>query len=450
MKRMAAGIPAALSAAAIAAALVTTTAGAAPAASPSGTSAAAANPLASPFYRYTGATPLADLALGAVLKTRTITARIQGVPTPLKATQLLFRTQNALGKPDVGVTTVIKPSVPSPLGPKVIAYDSFYDSLNPADEPSAAFAGGTGSGNAIPDLETGLIAPLLLAGYTIVDADTEGQTADFAAGPEYGHVTLDSLRAATRSAATGIGATSPIGLVGYSGGAIGAGWAAQQAPTYAPGIAGRIVGTAIGGVLVDPAHNLHYVSGSQQWADVMPMALAGVGRAYHVDLTPYLSATGRQIVASLQKASITTTLGTHPGLTWQQLAKPAYNQPEKVPVYVRLVNRLIMGRGQTPTAPMFIGQGAGGRLEGTSPSPTYGKGDGVMVTGDVRTLAREYCSRGVRVRYQQYPLSHTTSAPLWIPQALGWLEARFLGTTAPSSCGAIAPGNPLTPLTVQR
>ena len=123
-------------------------------------------------------------------------------------------------------------------------------------------------GGAIPQVESALIGPELLAGKTVVVADTEGENADFAAGPEYGINTLDSLRAAIAAPATGLAATKKIGLIGYSGGAIATEWAAELAPSYAPDINSRLVGAAIGGVLVDPAHNLHYIEGSLNWAGV--------------------------------------------------------------------------------------------------------------------------------------------------------------------------------------
>ena len=86
----------------------------------------------------------------------------------------------------------------------------------------------------------------------------------------YGYNTLDSLRAALSSPATGLTGTTKIGLAGYSGGAIATEWAAQLAPTYAPEINSDIVGAAMGGVLVDPAHNLTYVEGSSNWASILP------------------------------------------------------------------------------------------------------------------------------------------------------------------------------------
>lgn len=402
-----------------------------------------AAPLDDPFYGYTGS--LAGIAPGAVLHTRTVPYSIQGLPLPLQATQILYRTVDALGRPAVNATTVVRPLLP--LGPsKVVSYQSFYDSLNPADEPSAAIAGGMGLGAGIANVETLVFAPLLLAGYTINIPDTEGQQADFAAGPEYGETTLDSLRAIVGEPSTGATTTTPVGLIGYSGGAIASEWAAELAPSYAPDVAARIVGTAIGGVLVDPAHNLDYIGGSLIWAGVAPMALVGLVRAYGIDLTPYASDYGLKVFAAMQKKSIAQVLGAYPGVTWAKLVKPQYADPRSVPPFVATANKLIMSTGGTPNAPMFIGQGTGGVLEGTPVSPVYGAGDGVMIAGDVRTLARTYCARGVPVTYQQYALSHFTSVAQWIPAAMAWLVGRFAGGTAPSSCGTIAPGNSIAPI----
>ncbi|MBO0729883.1 MAG: hypothetical protein J2P57_11540, partial [Acidimicrobiaceae bacterium] len=348
-----------------------------------------------PFYRYTGSVPLASIAPGTVLKTRTLDLHVLGLALPVTVVQLLYRSTGETGGPTVNVTSVLEPPL-RPATPKVVSYQSFYDSLNPADEPSQAIEGGSTLGEFIPNLESVLIAPALLAGYTVVVPDTEGEHADFAAGPVYGLNTLDSLRAALRSPATGLAGRARIGLIGYSGGAIATEWAAELAPSYAPGVNRLLVGAAMGGVLVDPDHNLHYVNGSQQWSGTIPMALIGVARAFHVDLTPYMSAYGRQLFKKLQKASIVQVLGAYPGLTWKKLAKPRYQQPESVPVFVHIVNQLIMGSRDTPTVPLLIAQGDNGTDQGTPGNkPGIGPGDGVMIAGDVRTLARKYCRRGV-------------------------------------------------------
>jgi Secretory lipase len=411
---------------------------------------AAVPPEKDPFYSYTGTTPLANIAPGTVLKTRTEAYHVAGIPLPITAVQLLYRTTNQLGQPTVNVTSVLLP--PLRLGtPSVISYQSLYDSLNTEDDPSYAISGGPVTlGSLLPNLESVLIAPGLLAGDAVVVPDTEGERADFAAGPEYGYNTLDSLRAALSSPATGLAGTKKIALLGYSGGAIATEWATELAPSYAPEINSRIVGAAFGGTLVDPIHNLHYVEGSTIWAGIIPLALIGLARSFHEEaiVPPYLTEYGLELYNKLQKASILEVLGEYPGLTWSQLVKPAYPTPESIPAIVKDANQLIMGTHGTPTAPLFIGQGAGGELEGTPGNkPGIGRGDGVMIAGDVRTLAREYCSRGVKVEYSEYEdLSHILAAAPWLVEAAAWMVARLDGVAAPQDCASIAAGNSLEPI----
>jgi hypothetical protein len=111
-------------------------------------------------------------------------------------------------------------------------------------------------------------------------------------------------------------------------------------------------------------------------------------------------------------------------------------------------NKLIMGTGGTPTIPMFIGQGARGELEWTpGDRPGIGRGDGVMIAGDVRTLARDYCAKGVAVEYREYDLlSHITSLPIWQLDAIDWIKDRFAGKPPQQNCSTIQPGNPIGPI----
>ena len=399
------------------------------------------------FYTYSGSAPLSSYAPGTVLNTRTLQYHVVGIPTPVTAIQILFRTTDAQGRATAGVTSVIR-SITGNTG-KAVSYQSFYDSLNPADSPSRAIAGDLTLGGVIPNAETLFLAPLLLQGYNVVIPDTEGQSADFAAGPEYGTTTLDSIRAATSSAsATGMNGSTKFGLEGYSGGAIATGWAAALAPSYAPEVNRNLVGFAEGGLLVDPAHNLKYVAGSLVWSGVIPMAIIGVARSYGIDFSKYLTPYGMKVYNQLQQGSIVNALGEYPGLTWQQMAKPQYANPDSVPEFVNAVNKINLGSVGTPTIPGYIAQGDGGVLEGTFGDPAgIGTGDGVMVAGDVRALARQYCATGDgSIKYDQFDLlSHTGTAVPWAPLALGWLNDRFAGRTAPSDCGSIAGGNSLTP-----
>ncbi|WP_282203251.1 lipase family protein [Kitasatospora fiedleri] len=435
MNRAARLIATALAAAAVATAAPVATA-----------AAATATTAADPFYRYDGSAPLSSIAPGTVLKTRTLAYHLLGLPTPVRAVQLLFRTTDAQGRPSAGVTTVVRGLGSD--GSKAVSYQSFYDSLNPEHAPSRAVAGDVSLGGAIANAESLFVVPFVLQGYDVVIPDTEGQTADFAAGPEYGTTTLDSIRAASASSATGMNADTRFGMLGYSGGAIATNWAAALAPGYAPDVNRRLVGFAEGGLLVDPAHNLTYVAGGVVWPGVIPMAVTGVARAYGFDLQPYLSDYGKQVFAKMQDASIANALGQYPGLTWQKLAKPAYANPNSIPEFLEAVNKVNLGSAATPTVPGYIAQGNGGVLEGTFSNVSgIGTGDGVMVAGDVRALARQYCATGNgSIKYQQYDLlSHLGAAVPWAPTAVLYLNDRFAGKAAPSDCGRIPAGNSLAP-----
>ena len=151
---------------------------------------ACAPPAQDPFYKYEGTTPLSAIAPGTVLKTRQLPYHVAGIALPVTAVQLLYRSTGELGQPTVNVTSVLLPALPS-VPPIVLSYQSLYDSLNPDDEPSYAISGGLTLGGLLANLESVLIAPALLAGEAVVVSDTEGQKADFAAGPEYGMNTLD-------------------------------------------------------------------------------------------------------------------------------------------------------------------------------------------------------------------------------------------------------------------
>jgi hypothetical protein len=51
------------------------------------------------------------------------------------------------------------------------------------------------------------------------------------------------------------------------------------------------------------------------------------------------------------------------------------------------------------------------------------------------------------VQYEQYNLtSHVTSAVVFFPAAIAWVQKRFAGKPAPQNCDHIRPGNSLAPI----
>ena len=408
-----------------------------------------ANAATDPFFEYTDSTPLADIAPGTILKSRTISVYIAGIKTKLQATQLVYRSTDAQLRPASNVTTIFTPNCATASCAnknKVISYQSFYDSLNPEDGPSRAYAGGKRLPDLLPAVETVLFGKYVKQGYTVVISDTEGQKANFAAGPEYGYNTLDSIRATFKAPEIGLSPDAKVVMMGYSGGAIATEWAAELAPSYAPDLKPNLIGAAFGGTLVSPEHNLPYVEGTPIWGGVMPMAVLGVSRSYDIDIQKYLTPRGLEVFDKMQKASIAYVLGQYTKVTWKDLVKPEYQDRTKIKEYVEAVNKVIMGTGGTPEIPLQIGQGTGGIWELTKPSPIWGAGDGVMLAGDVRTLARQYCAKGVPVQHKEWGSSHFVTMVSWLPWATTWIDDRFAGKAAPQNCSSIAPGNSLAPI----
>lgn len=387
-------------------------------------------PSADPFYAYSAAS-LAGMAPGTILRARTIPNADLGTTTPISATQVLFRTTGEQGQPTATVATIIKP-VTQPAVTKIVSYQTAYDALGPECDPSYTLQGGN---SGYESDEQTIIGGYVNAGYTVVDTDYEGTDLDWGAGQESGYNTLDGIRAAE----TVLGvprATTPVGLIGYSGGAIATEFASELAPAYAPGV--DIVGVAEGGIPVDFAHNLGYVNGSSDWSGVIPAVLVGVGRGFAINIGPYLSPAGVEITKTVSSQCINNFLGNYPGLTIQKLLKPQYQNFLGIPVFATTINHLIMSRTGTPKGPLFIGVG---NRDGT--------GDGVMVANDDEALAHTYCQRGVSVEFNVYSgQDHDNAAVPFEVGALSFLSARLSGAPVPDGCASIAAGNSLAPLTV--
>lgn len=401
------------------------------------TTAGSTHPSADPFYRYSGSRPLRDFTPGAVLKTRTTALHHAGVPTPVRGDQLLYRTTGERGEATATVATVYRPPVPVFPRPRLVSGQFAYDALDAKCDPSYMLAGGPQLGgtayNTPSQAEITAVQTFLAQGYTVVVSDYEGPDLQWFAGRMTGHAVLDGVRAAIRHDPD-LTRTSPVGMIGYSGGGIATQWASQYAASYARGL--NIVGAAAGGFVPHIPHMFHYIDGSPLWAGVMPAILQGVARAYDVRMNPYLSDKGRRVMKTVSTQCIGEFQREYPGLRLASLFKPAYAHPFRVPVFAHLANREIMGRDGTPDHPVFYRVG---NLDGT--------GDSVIVARDMRQLAYQYCRRGVQVDYQQMPgLEHLSGAVAFYAQGEMWLRDRLAGQPATNGCAALTPGSSLAAL----
>ncbi|MEC3958309.1 lipase family protein [Nocardia sp. CDC153] len=365
-----------------------------------------------PFYRgpdgWQASTP------GSVLHTRTVSLAPTGAQLPLEATQVLYATTDQFGKPDATVATVIRsPSASGPL--RIVSYQTAYDSLTASCDPSYALRGG---GGGAPQ-DAVIIAGYLAAGLTVVVSDYEGTKLAYGAGRLSGNATLDGIRAALH--ALDAPATTPVGMSGFSGGSIATEFAAELAPTYAPEL--NIIGVTAGGMPVDMAATIDYVDGSPEWALVLPYVMQGAARGFNLDLTPYLSDYGREVMTQIADHCVSN--GPHfPGLRLSQLLRPDHQNYQEIPGFTRILAENHMGDTGTPTAPMLFGAGN-----------VDGIGDGVIVAAGERTLATDFCRRGLSVQYNEYPASnHLLAALQFTPTAQAFLMDRFAGTPPADDC----------------
>ena len=157
--------------------------------------AAVPTPAQDPFYSYQGSTPLKSVAPGTVLKTRTLSYHVLGVPLPVSVVQLLYRSTGMLGQPTVNVTSVLEP--PIRFGtPKVVSYQSFYDSLSPDDEPSYQISGGLTLGRPDPRPSSRCSRPGPPRRVRRRRRRHRGRDSGLRRGTRVRDDTLDSLRAA--------------------------------------------------------------------------------------------------------------------------------------------------------------------------------------------------------------------------------------------------------------
>lgn len=397
-------------------------------ATPTGAATGPAPPGRDPFYSYTGSEPLGSIPPGTVLKRRSIHLAFgTATSTPVQAEQLLYRTTSQLDQPAVTVTTLLEPTS-KPVVPRIVEYLSFYDGLGAQCDPSYTLAGGDPGGSTNEqeaNEEELLISWYLSQGDVVTVPDFEGTALHWMAGHESGYGALDAIRAT--ESFLDVGPATRVGLSGYSGGAVAADWASELAPSYAPKL--NLVGIAEGGVPVNYIDMFKYINGTTEYSAAIPGVLIGLSRAYDVDLKPYLSTYGLQVVQQEDQVCIASVFGHYPGLTFQALMKPQYQNIFGVPAFARMLEDQTMGTAPThPMEPLFLAVGN-----------TDGTGDGVMVARDVESLAHHYCQEAVPVQFQEYHgASHVDAGAFFEPQTGPFLQERLAGLPFVSNCSSLS------------
>jgi Secretory lipase len=372
-----------------------------------------------PFFAVPAQRKLTDVPNGRILDSRPVDVGALGVPLPVAAWQVKYKTIDVHGNPSAYVATVMVPDAPwTGGGPRpLVSYQTAEDGVGSKCAPSYALrAGLAATSNSSP--ETIAMELALARGWAVVAPDYEGPRSEFLGAKGEARGVIDGVRATLRFSPAGFDRDgTPVGLIGYSGGALASTLAAQLQPRYAPHL--RFAGVALGGVPADVGASLRAFSGSP-FGGTLAMGLAAADRSYpQAHIEQYLNAAGRAALVASQRDCINDAVARYPGARIEQFAKDP-NVFASRPV-VALLHRMspLWFRG-TPRAPVY---------------EYHAVLDELAPIGPARQLIARFCAAGVRVQHYEEPIGeHITLVATGYPAALDYLQDRFDGKPAPSTC----------------
>ena len=396
-------------------------AGAAPSA-PAAPAAPAAAPGDDPFY--TPPSPLTGNP-GDVIRSRASVFTLDPItrsPAPgVTATQVLYRSTSATGGANAVSGTVLVPTAPwSGRGSRpLVTYAPGTRGVGDICAPSYVMTQGT-------DYEGLFVAGLLARGWAVAVTDYEGLGTPgehtYVVGQSEGRAVLDMARAAQRLPGTGLSASTPVGLMGYSQGGGATGWAAQLEPTYAPELDVR--GVVAGGVPGDLTAVADFVDGGPF---VIFELLAGIGldAAYpELDLDSYLNDRGQALMEAKDSACLVNVaeldvlLETLVGTLFSGIDDYTTSNPLDTPEWQARLAENKLG-GTKPQAPVYM---------------YHGIIDEIVPLRQAAQLRRTWCNRGANVTWSVRPGEHAITLVEGYASAAHWLDARFDGYRTWSNC----------------
>lgn len=338
---------------------------------------------------------------GAVLDARPVEVRALRHVMTVDAWQVKFRSTDTGGAPVSGVTTVMIPRQPFEGSTRpLLSYQCAIDSLGANADPSYTLRRGS-------LWELPLMGRALRRGWAVVTTDFNGPQHAFCALPLIARFVLDGIRAAIAFEPAGFDAATPIGLWGYSGGALATLFAAEQQPTYAPEL--HIVGAAAGAAGVDIISSPQMFEAGDVLSGIPFGAVIGVSRGFpDVDLLGVLTPQGRTFVEAAAEMSVEQLIMSFPFFRWSEyLTVPSVLE---IPGMRAAMEALRFGQ-ETPAIALHV---------------YHAVHDKYPPIADVDKLVEKYRREGVDVTYHRFGFGgHVTAAMTGAPGALRFLSDRF-------------------------
>ena len=396
------------------------------------------SPSPDPWY---SSPPVVDPATapGTILDSRPVTIPPHNMRNFGRGWQVLVQSTDSHDRPQQIVSTVIEPATPwtGPGTRPLVSFNVTIDSLGLTCMPS----------HVLPH-EFNLELPPFLQiladrGYGLVVTDFQGPKAAYAAGRANGRAVLDGIRAARAFVPPGdpgpLLADSRVVQVGYSGGGIATGWAAQLQPVYAPELTGVLVGSSVGGVPADYSELFDTLDGTLG-SGLFLAAILGLAREYP-ELYPLLNDTG-DVLAHLSRDSCAAA-NTAAGIFHTPLSMLTDVDPRTDPTVLRVLGRNRLGTAdpeygadprEVPTGPVQVWHGDAVVPIGPGPGSEQGPGDLFIPEWTARRLADEWCAAGADIEYTPVAGEHITAAYTAVGPVLDWVDDRARGVPFTAGC----------------
>ncbi len=365
-----------------------------------------------PFYRapagYQHAEP------GDVLRSRSVELGFLGlIRQRVQATQLLYRSTNLHGEPEVAVTTVLVPHRASAEAVRpVLSYQCAIDAVTSRCFPSYALRRGARPIGAFVQSEYLLIAAALSRGWAVSVPDHEGCRGMWGAPHEPGYRILDGLRAAMRCDRLGLSPSAPVALWGYSGGGLASAWAAEHNTDYAAelNMVGAVLGSPVGdcGVVARNLNGTFFAGLAALMISALTQVFPGAQRVVDEHATD----AGKRLLDDLQSMTTAqavwrlhhTDIGSYVDMSADEL----WDVPEVQEVF----DATKLGQS-TPRAPLLV---------------VHSVHDGIISVDAIDQLVQAYRHAGATVTYRRDRFSgHILLHPLSAPMSLSWMRDRFAG-----------------------
>lgn len=355
-----------------------------------------------------------------------IAARAMPAPPSLfdvQTYQLQFRSTDMYERPIAAVTTVLLPNNRRPNGP-LLSVQDIVNAMGLDCAPSQQLYASTTNvdirSGSLTASQRPMLNGLLQQGWVLAIPDHLGPRSSYGAATLGGRISLDGIKAVQNFPAAKV-AKSKVGLIGYSGGGMATAWATALAPTYAPELS--IAGSAYGGApmnLIKMGEGLGINSAHPAFGLAFAAAM-GLSREYPAEIPMWdnLTPTGKSLFTELQNACTNEILLAGLGHRADEMTPDVGIFDDPAARKVVRANSLEFYPGIPDTA----------IFEWHSPIDNLIPVDSIDITN------RRYCDAGVElVSVPAFSPDHLSSAVVGLPGALAWMNDRFAGVPAPSTC----------------